>query len=86
MINPTGGSFPAKNQHLSKAPFKKVFIANATYGRYKEQTQKIYKAKYLVIKDEKIFGECNSCQEAFLKGWHYLAKMPIWFRIVPDRA
>ena len=38
------------------------------YDRYKEQIQKIYKGRYLVIKDEKVFGEFNSWQEACSKG------------------
>jgi hypothetical protein len=37
------------------------------YGRYKDQIMKLYKGKYLVIKDEKVFGEFNSWQEACLK-------------------
>jgi hypothetical protein len=38
------------------------------YSRHKERIKKIYKGKYLVIRDEKVFGECNSWRDACLKG------------------
>jgi hypothetical protein len=38
------------------------------YGRNKDQINKIYKGKYLVIKDEKISGVFNSWREACLQG------------------
>jgi hypothetical protein len=48
---------------------KKMMLENISfYSRYKEKIRKIYKGKYLIIKDEKVFGQFNSWQDACRKG------------------
>jgi hypothetical protein len=48
---------------------KTIMLQNISfYSKYKEKIKRLYKGKYLVIKDQKVFGVFNSWQEACAKG------------------
>ena len=48
---------------------KTLMLQNITfYSKYKEQIKRLYKGKYLIIQDQKVFGVFNTWQEACFKG------------------